>query len=112
MPGRHIADRLMGCRFQELSLFLQRRLTKYGSQLASIRLLALEAFSFACELNHFLEERDELLFDLLCFFIRHFSIKKSVGHELLDVGDRRCNVRTFCYRLTFLAAIHRVLDLL
>ena len=87
-------------------------LTKCGSQLAARRLLALEAFSFACELNHFLEERYELLFDLLRFFIRHFAIEQCVRHELLDVGHRRCNVCTLRYRLTFLAAIHRVLDLL
>ena len=87
-------------------------LTKYGIQLASIILLALEAFSFACELNHFLEEWDELLFDLLRLFVRNFSIKKRVRHELLDVGHRSGNVRTLRYRLTFLAAIDRVLDLL
>ena len=83
-----------------------------GSQLESRRLLALEAFSFACELNHFLEEWDELLFDLLRLFVRNFSIKQCVGHELLDVGDGSGNVRTFCYGLTFLAAIDCVLDLL
>ena len=87
MPGRHIADRLTVCRFLEPRRFLQYTLMRYGSQLASRGLLELKAFSSTCELNHFLEERDELLFDLLCFFVRDFSIKKSFRHELLDVGD-------------------------
>ena len=112
MPGRHIVDRLMECRFQEPRMFLQCRLKTCGSQLASRRLLALEAFSFACELDHFLEEWDELLFDLLRLIVRYLPVNQCVRHELLDVGDRRCNVRTFRYRLTFLAAIDRVLDLL
>ena len=113
MLGRHIAVHLLGCRFLKLSLFLQCRLMKCGSQKqAARRLLALKAFSFACELNHFLKERYKLLFDLLCLIVRHFAIKQCVRNKLLDVGDRSCNVCTLRYCLRFLAAIYRVLDLL
>lgn len=112
MLGRHIADRLMGCRFQALSLYLQCMLMRYGSQLASRECKCLETSSFACNVHHFLEERDELLFNLLSLFIRHFPVDERIGHELLDVGCIRCNVRTLRYHLTFLAAIYRSLDLL
>ena len=75
-------------------------------------MLELKAFSFTGQLHHFLEERDELLFNLLRFFIRDFAINQRIRHELLDVGERRCNVCTFRYRLTFLAVIYSSLYLL
>ena len=111
MPRRHITVRLMGCRCQELSWCLQRMLMKYGSQQQAL-VPKLEFSSFACQLNHFLEERDELLFNLLCFFVRDFAIKQRIGNEFLDVGDWSGNVCTFRYHLALLTAIYRSLDLL
>ena len=75
-------------------------------------MLALRAFSFACELHYFLEERDELLFNMLCFFIRDFAVKQRFGNELLDVGDWSSDTRALRYSLRFLTAIYSGLDLL
>ena len=112
MLGHHIAAHLLGCIFQELSWCLQRMLMKCGSQLTARRMPMLRISSLACELNHFLEERNKLLFDLLCLFVRYLSIKQCVGDELLDVRHRSCNICTLRYCRRFLAAIHRFLDLL
>lgn len=81
-------------------------MTKYGSLLAARRLLTLKAFSFACQLHHFLEERDELLLDLFRLLVRNFAVEQRVRNELLDVGNRSSDVRALRYRLTLLAAIY------
>lgn len=80
--------------------------------LAAARMLTLKAFSFACQLHHFLEERDELRLDLLCLVVGHFAVKQRIGNELLYVRNRRRDVRALSYRLALLAAIYRSLDLL